>query len=198
MTTGCFLGGEVDPATGQRTEERFGFDLDDLTTHGIIVGMTGSGKTGLGIGLLEELILAGVPIIAIDPKGDLSNLGLVFPDQSPADFAPWVDAAEAKRAGVSEQEHAETVAQEWRAGLADWGLGGEQLSKLDERLRLQVFTPGSDAGVSVDLLGRLGRPSEAIMSDSGAARDLLVGTVTALLSLVGVDADPVRHAESKI
>ena len=68
-------------------------DAKDLTTHAVIIGMTGSGKTGLGIGLLEEALLDGIPVIAVDPKGDLGNLALRFPQLQGSDFAPWVDGA---------------------------------------------------------------------------------------------------------
>ncbi len=195
MSDGCWLGGGIDPETGQGTGAAFRFDPDHLCTHGIVVGMTGSGKTGLGIGLLEELVLAGVPIIAVDPKGDLSNLGLTFPDLEGADFEPWVDPAEASRAGVSVQAHAEGVAKRWKEGLAGWGIEPERIGALSDAMNLRVYTPGAETGIPVDLLGRLDRPSESVMADSGAVRDLLVGTVTAMLGLVGVDADPVRSPE---
>src|SRR5512135_86593 len=113
-TDGLFLGRLVDPATGTTAATDLRLDPADLTTHGLIVGMTGSGKTALGIVLIEELVRRGVPVLAIDPKGDLGNLLLDFPDLSPAEFAPFVDPS----AGTPESE-----AKRWTEGLAGWGLG---------------------------------------------------------------------------
>src|SRR3954447_22554446 len=97
-----WLGDASEPASHQRQSgDRVAVAADDLTTHGVIVGMTGSGKTGLGIVLIEEALAAGVPALLIDPKGDLTNLCLTFPDLSPGDFQPWVNDGDAQQAGLS-------------------------------------------------------------------------------------------------
>ena len=153
---------------------------EDLRTHAVVVGMTGSGKTGLCIVLLEELAQAGVAVIAIDPKGDLCNLALLFPEQSAAEFAPWVeDGADAAQA-----------ADRWRKGLADSGLGPERVAALRARMALRIFTPGSEAGSPVDVLGAFRRPAGEI--DGEELRTLVSGTVSGLLGLVGRESDPVR------
>ncbi|MCP4918619.1 MAG: DUF853 family protein [Proteobacteria bacterium] len=151
----------------------------DLRTHAVIVGMTGSGKTGLGLVLLEELVAAGVPVIAIDPKGDLGNLGLLFPDLAAEDFAPWADG----------QDPA-VLAARWSKGLGPDG--SARVRALKGRLDLRLYTPGSEAAEPVDLLGALARPSAAQLADGEALRGLVSDTVSGLLSLVGKSSDPVR------
>lgn len=160
-------------------EERLELEPDRLRTHGVVVGMTGSGKTGLCLVMLEELVRAGVPIIAIDPKGDLGNLGLVFPELRPADFAPWAG-----------EQDAAAIAKRWRAGLEREGLVPDGIRELRERMDLVVYTPGSESGVPVDLLGALKRPST--IGDDEATRDLVFDTVSGLLGLVGHRGDPIR------
>ena len=152
-----------------------------LRTHGVVVGMTGSGKTGLCLVMLEELVRAGVPVIAIDPKGDLGNLGLVFPSLDAASFAPWADGAEPEK-----------LATTWRQGLAGWGYGPEQLSELKDKLDLSLYTPGSEAGIPVDLLGMLAAPPADQLQDLEGLRGLVRDTVSGLLGLVGRSTDPVR------
>ena len=169
---------------GRRVEgdQAYRLPADHLRTHGVVVGMTGSGKTGLCVVLLEELARAGVPVIAIDPKGDLGNLGLVFPSLAAEEFAPWVEQG---------TDPALTAAR-WREGLAGWGLGPDDVAALRDRLDLTVYTPGSDAGVPVDVLGAFRRPSGAAADDADARLGLVTGTVSGLLELVGRGGDPVR------
>ncbi len=182
MIDGLYLGGTV-PTDGSSSEISgpFAIDAEDLRTHGVVVGMTGSGKTGLCLVLLEELARAGVPVIAIDPKGDLANLGLLFPKLQAEDFAPWVEDGDgSKEAGI------------WSKGLGDWGLGSAQIADLSERLALTVYTPGSQAGVPVDVLGAFKKPTGVAAEDPDARRNLVSGTVSGLLGLVGRKSDPVR------
>jgi len=141
-----FLGGRLDAATGDRTGEDLRIDTDELTTHGVIVGMTGSGKTGLGVVLIEEVLRAGIPTLLIDPKGDLTNLALAFPDLSAEDFRPWIDEAQASTAGQSPEDFAAAQAAQWAEGLASWGLGGADIAAMRDGADVTIYTPGSRAG----------------------------------------------------
>ena len=192
MGDGLYLGGVLD---GDDVEAPLRFPADRLTRHGVFIGMTGSGKTGLSIGLIEELAMRGVPIIALDPKGDLGNLALIFPKLDGPSFEPWVDGGEAKRKGISRQELAESKAGKWKKGLDGWGIGPDRLAEYRDRIALTVYTPGSEAAVPVDVMAALGQPDAAVMEDADSLRLLVGGTVAALLSLVGVEADPLTAPE---
>lgn len=182
---GLTLGRLVDPSTGKTTQTPLLLDADDLTTHGLIVGMTGSGKTALGIVLIEELLKKGIPVLAIDPKGDLGNLLLGFPKLSPDEFAPWVDTSTGATA-VSE-------AKRWTEGLAAWGLGAPDVAAMVAARDAVIYTPGSTAGIQIDLLGSLTPPEGGMATEEG--RDLVTSFVSALLGLVGIEADPVKSRE---
>ena len=175
--------------------EPLALDPGDLTTHGVIVGMTGSGKTGLGIILLEEALSAGIPVLALDPKGDLGNLLLTFPELAPADFAPWVNESDAREAGLSVEEHAAQVATQWREGLAGSGIGPERIAALREEAELTIYTPGSTAGVPLNLVGSLGAPPLSWETEAESLRDEIEGIVSGLLGLVGIEADPLASRE---
>ena len=167
----------------------------DLTTHGVIVGMTGSGKTGLGLVLLEEALSAGVPVLALDPKGDLGNLLLTFPDLAPASFQPWVNESDAREAGLSVEEYAAKVAAEWKEGLAASGIGPERIQALRDAAELTVYTPGSSAGIPLNLIGSLRAPALSWETEAETLRDEIEGTVTSLLGLVGLQAEPLSSRE---
>jgi DNA helicase HerA-like ATPase len=173
------------------------YQTADLLTHGVCVGMTGSGKTGLCVGLLEELLLSDTPLFLLDPKGDVTNLLLTFPQLRPEDFAAWVDPETARRAGRSTAEEGSAVAKLWREGLQKWGVPLESLAKLRQSVCYRVFTPGSRTGRPVDVLGSLGLPEELSFDrDEEAVRDEIRSSVSGLLGLAGVEADPVsdpRH-----
>ncbi len=141
-----YLGRRFDRAAGKVTAENYLYDSKDLTTHAVCAGMTGSGKTGLCISLLEEAALDGIPAIAIDPKGDLANLMLLFPDLAARDFEPWVDPAEARRRGQDAAAYAAGVAAQWRDGLAQWGQDGGRIARLRAACDIAIYTPGSTAG----------------------------------------------------
>src|SRR6185437_11895294 len=128
------------------------YDSKDLVTHAVCVGMTGSGKTGLCLALIEEAAIDGVPVIAIDPKGDLGNLLLTFPSLSTADFRPWIDEDEARRAGTSPDGFAAQQAELWKKGLADWGQDGARIAKLKAAADFSIYTPGSNSGIPVSIL----------------------------------------------
>ena len=134
-----YLGRVYDPDAGSVTDDLLLYDAKDLTTHAVCVGMTGSGKTGLCLSLLEEAAIDGIPALAIDPKGDLGNLLLAFPELKPEDFRPWVDEAEAARKGVSVDEFAARTAETWRQGLADWGQDGARIARYVQSADLAIY-----------------------------------------------------------
>ena len=172
------------------------YDPDDLTTHAVVVGMTGSGKTGLCIDLLEEAALNNIPALLIDPKGDITNTLLHFPDLLPADFQPWVNADEARRDGKTLEQAAADTASLWRSGLAKWDIGPERLRGLNTAAQFAIYTPGSDAGIPVSILANLKAPEIPWEGNSELLREKISGTVTAILGLVGSDdIDPVRSRE---
>src|SRR5688572_24587131 len=139
-----YLGRLFDPKTSTLTNKPLEYDSADLTTHAVVTGMTGSGKTGLCIAMLEEAALQGIPAIIIDPKGDLTNLLLHFPDLLPKDFQPWIDSELARRAGKTLEQIAEDAAASWRTGLKEWGIPQERLSTLKNSAQFAIYTPGSD------------------------------------------------------
>ena len=138
------------------------YDSKDLVTHGICVGMTGSGKTGLCIGLLEEAALDGIPSLIIDPKGDMVDLLLNFPELRPEDFLPWVNQEEAAKQGLETAEFAKQQAEAWRKGLADWGQGPDRIKRLRDAADFTIYTPGSNAGLPVSILKSFAAPSPAV------------------------------------
>jgi len=161
------------------------YDSKDLVTHAVCVGMTGSGKTGLCINLLEEAAIDGIPAIIIDPKGDLCNLLLTFPNLTAQDFAPWVEE------GVDAAQQAQL----WKDGLAKWGEDGERIKRLQDAADFRIYTPGSNAGLPVSILKSFVAPPETIRQDNEALAERINTTVTSLLALIGIDADPVRSRE---
>ncbi|RLE92554.1 MAG: hypothetical protein DRJ46_00735 [Thermoprotei archaeon] len=190
-----YIGGEFDLERGELTGRPVFYDARDLTTHGLIVGMTGSGKTGLCIDIIEEAALDGVPSIIIDPKGDITNLLLTFPELRPADFRPWVNLDDARRRGMSVDEYASMIAKTWREGLARWGISPERIRRLRESAEFIIFTPGSDAGVPVSVLSSLRAPELDWDEQREAIQEKISGTVSAILALAGVKADPIKSRE---
>lgn len=190
-----YLGREVDPASGADKPDLLLYDSRDLTTHAVCVGMTGSGKTGLCLSLLEEAAIDGVPAIAIDPKGDIGNLLLSFPQLRPADFAPWVDPGEAARKDMTTEAFAAATAETWRKGLADWGQDGERIQRFRDAVEIAIYTPGSTSGRPLSVLRSFIAPPAELRADSSAMRERVASTVAGLLSLIGVDADPVKSRE---
>ena len=188
-----FLGGTVDPATHERTGDDVRIAPGDFTTHGVIVGMTGSGKTGLGIVLIEEVLAAGRPVLVIDPKGDLTNLCLTFPALQAGDFQPWIDDAQAAAAGVTPEVFAQQQADTWTKGLLGWGLTAQNVTSLRAATDFTIYTPGSQSGVAINIVGSLQVPADT--SDAEVVGDEIDGYVSGLLGLVGIEADPLTSRE---
>ncbi len=171
------------------------YDSKDLVTHAVCVGMTGSGKTGLCLGLLEEAAIDGIPAIVIDPKGDLANLMLTFPQLRGEDFAPWINEDDARKRGLSTGDYATQQAELWKNGLGEWGQSGERIQKLRDAAEFVVYTPGSNAGVPVSILKSFAAPSQDILDDAELLRERVGTTATSLLGLIGVEADPIKSRE---
>ena len=190
-----YLGREIDPATKARQDTPLLYDSSDLVTHAVIAGMTGSGKTGLGIDVIEEAAIDGVPVIAIDPKGDLGNLLLTFPRLAPSDFAPWVDADQARRAGQAPEAFAAAEADKWSKGLAEWGQDGARIERLRDAAEFALYTPGSTSGRPLSIVKSFAAPDPEIMNDADLLRDRVATAATSVLTLAGVDADPLRSRE---
>ncbi len=191
-----YLGREYDIATRTGKSDPLLFPSKDLTTHAICVGMTGSGKTGLCLALLEEAAIDGIPAIAIDPKGDIGNLLLTFPDLKPSDFAPWIDPSEAQRGGMTSDELAAAEAKKWREGLAAWGEDGARIARFRDSVDIAIYTPGGSAGLPLTVLRSFAAPSAAVLDDDDALRERIGATVAGVLSLAGVNSDPLRGRES--
>jgi hypothetical protein len=190
-----YLGRPCDPETGAVAPVPLLYDSKDLVTHAVCVGMTGSGKTGLCIGLLEEAAIDGIPALVIDVKGDLGNLLLTFPELRGEDFRPWIDEDEARREGVTPDEFAARQAALWRQGLADWDQEPDRIRRLRDSAEFAIYTPGSVAGWPVSIVSSFDAPSKGILEDSDALADRISTTSTSLLGLLGIDADPIRSRE---
>ncbi|HSV86324.1 MAG TPA: DUF87 domain-containing protein, partial [Levilinea sp.] len=190
-----YLGKEYDLEARQATNDLLLYSSKDLVTHAAVLGMTGSGKTGLCIGLIEEAAIDGIPAILIDPKGDLSNLLLTFPNLQAEDFLPWINLDEARQKNLSPEEFAARQAKLWADGLAQWGQTGERIRLLRQSADFRIYTPASNAGVPVSILKSFAAPPAEIMDDSELIRERIATTVTSLLGLVGISADPVQSRE---
>ena len=191
-----YLGRGYDPEAKKVQDDLILYDSKDLVTHGVVLGMTGSGKTGLCLALLEEAAMDNIPAIIIDPKGDISNLLLMFPDLDAKSFRPWINEDDAAKKGITPDEHATETAEIWKTGLADWGQNPERIATLREKVDINIFTPGSKAGIPVSILSSLEVPPFEIMDDSELLGERVESTVSSLLSLVGVDADSIQSPEA--
>lgn len=190
-----YLGKRYDLAADETLDAKTLYDSKDLTTHAVCVGMTGSGKTGLCVSLLEEAALDGVPAICIDPKGDLGNLLLGFPDFDPAKFTEWIDPSAAQRKGMSPEEMGAKTAELWKKGLADWDQDGERVQKYNDSVERLIFTPGASHGLPMTVLKSFAAPPKELRADADAFRARVSSAVSGLLALLGIDADPVRSRE---
>ena len=185
-----YLGREKDIKSGEDTEDLLLVKNKNLTTHAAIIGMTGSGKTGLGVGIIEEAVLDGIPSIVIDPKGDMGDLLLAFPDFDPKKFEPWVDKAEAERKGMDVPTFAQKTAETWKKGIESWGQDSERVRRYKEGADFTIYTPGSSAGISLSVLSSFDAPGEDILDDPDTFAYMLNSTVSSILALIGEDVDP--------
>ena len=190
-----YLGRKYDLAAQQASDELVLYDSKDLVTHAVCVGMTGSGKTGLCLSLLEEAAIDGIPAIIIDPKGDLSNLLLTFPKLRPEDFAPWINEDDARRQGIAPAEFAKQQAELWNKGLAEWGQNGARIQRMLDAADFSIYTPGSNAGRQLSILKSFDAPDPAVFDDAETLRDRISSTVSSLLGLVGIAAAPIQSRE---
>ena len=193
---GAFYLGRVHDLEARATgDQDLLYDSKDLVTHGVVLGMTGSGKTGLCLALLEEAALDGVPAVIIDPKGDIANLMLTFPELRAEDFRPWINEDDARRKGVEPNAFAAAQAELWKSGLAKWGQDGERIRRLRESTDIAIYTPGSNAGLPVSILSSFACPPAAVVEDMEAFSARIESTVSSLLALLGIDADPLQSRE---
>lgn len=190
-----YLGKEYDLQTRQAKDDLLLYDSKDLVTHAVVLGMTGSGKTGLCISLIEEAAIDGVPSILIDPKGDLTNLLLTFPNLTPQDFQPWINLDDARQKGLTPEDFAAKQAKQWSDGLASWGQDGERIRRLQESAEFRIYTPASSAGIPVSILKSFAAPPIDLIEDAEMMRERISTTVTSLLGLIGIEADPVQSRE---
>ncbi len=190
-----YLGREYDLKKQKASEGPLLYDSKDLVTHAVCVGMTGSGKTGLCIGLLEEAAIDGVPAILIDPKGDLPNLLLTFPQLRGEDFLPWINAEDAAKKGLTNEAYAAQQAESWKKGLAEWGQDGERIQRLRDAADFAIYTPGSNAGLPISIMRSFDAPAPAVRDDPELLQDRVSATVGALLGLLGIEADPLKSRE---
>ena len=190
-----YLGKEYDMESRERTEDLLLYDSKDLCTHAVVVGMTGSGKTGLCVGLLEEAAMDRIPSIIIDPKGDISNLLLTFPNLSPEDFRPWIDEGQASKKDMSPEEYATHEADKWKEGLKGWGQTGDRIRDLRDTVEMRIYTPGSNTGRPLTILKSFSAPPKEVMNDTDAFNDRIGSATSGLLALLGIDADPINSQE---
>jgi hypothetical protein len=193
-----YLGRTHDLKQNKLKDELVLYDSKDLVTHGVVLGMTGSGKTGLCISILEEAAMDNIPAIIIDPKGDISNLMLNFPNFEPSDFRPWINEDDAAKKGKTPDEFAEKTANMWKDGIASWGQSPERVRELRDKVDINIFTPGSKAGIPVSILSSLEVPPFEVLDDGELLGDRIESTVSSLLSLVGVEADSLQSPEAVI
>jgi hypothetical protein len=190
-----YLGKKFDLSAGHLEEDLVLYDSKDLVTHGVCIGMTGSGKTGLCLSILEEAAIDSIPALVIDPKGDMANLLLSFPNLSADEFLPWINADDAARANQSVEQYAAGQAELWKSGLAQWGQDGQRIRKMREAAEFTLYTPGSTSGKPVSVLNSFACPGSALLEDREATADMITSAATGLLGLIGLTQDPISSRE---
>ena len=190
-----YLGREIDIKSRTLLQQPLLYHNKNMTTHGVIIGMTGSGKTGLGITIIEEAIMDNTPAIIIDPKGDMGNLLLTFPHCTTEEFTPWIDPSEAARKDMTVEQYAAKTAETWKEGLLSWGQGIERISTLRSKTDMTIYTPGSSAGVPVSVLSSFLAPAEEVLNDTDTLNSLVNSTTISLLALVDIKGDPLQSRE---
>ncbi|MFO0866907.1 MAG: DUF87 domain-containing protein [Gemmataceae bacterium] len=190
-----YLGKEFEPESKALKKDYLLYDSKDLVTHGVVVGMTGSGKTGLCLSILEEAAIDNIPAIVVDPKGDLANLMLLFPELQGSDFLKWINTDDARKRGVKPEEFAKEQAELWKKGLAQWDEDGERIQRLKDAADFRIYTPGSNAGLPISILHSFDAPPPELRQDSELLRDRVSTTATSLLGLLGIEADPIQSRE---
>jgi len=190
-----YLGRNYNPAAKSLTDDLLLYPSKDLTTHAVCVGMTGSGKTGLCISLIEEAVIDNIPALVIDPKGDITNLLLTFPELKPEDFLPWINKSDAERKNMSELEFAKSQADLWRKGLQDWGQNPARIGKLKSSAEFNIYTPGSSAGKQISILNSFDAPDDTMLEDPDLLNEKITTTTSGILGLLGIDADPIKSRE---
>lgn len=190
-----YMGRPYDLATKQAKPGWLLYESKDLVTHAVCVGMTGSGKTGLCLALLEEAAIDNIPAIIIDPKGDLGNLMLTFPSLKGEEFQPWINEDDARKKGLSSADYAKAQAELWTKGLAGWQQDGARIQRLRDAAEVAIYTPGSNAGLPVSILKSFAAPAADVLEDSELLRERISTTVTSLLGLLGIEADPIQSRE---
>lgn len=190
-----YLGKKYDLENKAITDDLVLYDSKDLTTHAVCVGMTGSGKTGLCISLLEEAAIDNIPAIIIDPKGDMTNLLLTFPNLAANDFLPWINVDDAQKNEMSVEDFATQQAKLWSDGLASWGQSGDRIKMLKDAADFSIYTPGSSSGLSVSILESFKAPAQEVRDDLDLFSERISSTISSLLGLIGVDTDPIRSKD---
>jgi hypothetical protein len=190
-----YLGRPYDLKKKQPAGDLLLYDSRDLVTHAVCLGMTGSGKTGLCVTILEEAAIDGIPAIVIDPKGDLPNLMLTFPELRGEDFRPWVNPDDARKKNLTVDEYAKQQADLWKQGLKEWGQDPERIKRLKDAAEFSIYTPGSSYGLPVSILKSFAAPVQSLIEDNELLGERIETTVTGLLGLVGIEADPVKSRE---
>ncbi|MEM0896602.1 MAG: DUF87 domain-containing protein, partial [Verrucomicrobiota bacterium] len=190
-----YLGRHYDLGERELGDDLLLYDSKDLVTHGVVLGMTGSGKTGLCLSLLEEAAIDGIPAIVVDPKGDIANLLLTFPGFAGSDFRPWINDDDAAKKGLTPDEYATGQAELWKNGLASWGQDSDRVSRFQQSVDITIYTPGSNAGIPVSILSSLEAPPFEVLDDAEMFAERVESTVSSILSLLDIDADPLQSRE---